>query len=225
MGIRGLGQVHSPVDHGFESAVEHHFHYVEYMVNIRWPDGVVTCPTCGRDDAPFITSRRVWQCRSKHSKRQFSVKVGTIFEDSPIALDKWLVTIWMIAGAKNGVSSYEISRAIGITQKSAWFMLHRIRLAMQDGDFTGMSGVVEVDETFIGSKARNMHKSKRDEVIKGRGTIGKTTVMGLLERQGPDGYSAVKAKVVADTRRSTLSPEVRKNVPPSIPTLIANISD
>lgn len=187
---------------------------LEYMVNIRWPDGVITCPTCGRDDANFLAARRVWQCRSKHSKRQFSVKVGTIFEDSPIALDKWLVTIWMIAGAKNGVSSYEISRAIGITQKSAWFMLHRIRLAMQDGDFSGMSGEVEVDETFIGGKARNMHKSKRQEVVKGRGTVGKTTVMGLLERHGPDGYSAVKAKTIPNTKRWTLSPEVMRNVAP-----------
>ena len=187
---------------------------LEYMVNIRWPDGVVTCPTCGRDDANFLATRRVWQCRSKHSKRQFSVKVGTIFEDSPIALDKWLVTIWMIAGAKNGVSSYEISRAIGITQKSAWFMLHRIRLAMHDGDFTGMSGTVEVDETFIGGKARNMHKSKRDEVIKGRGTVGKTTVMGMLQRGSEDVHSTVQAEIVSDTRRRTLSPRVRKNVAP-----------
>lgn len=187
---------------------------LDFMVNLRWADGVVVCPTCGRDDVRFIPTRRIWECRSKHSRRQFSVKVGTIFEDSPIGLDKWLATIWMIANAKNGVSSYEIGRSIGVTQKSAWFMLHRIRLAMQDGDFTGMSGEVEVDETFIGGKARNMHKSKRDEVIKGRGTIGKTTVMGLLERHGPDGHSAVQAKVVADTRRRTLSPEVRRNVAP-----------
>ena len=175
---------------------------LDFMVSLHWPDGIVRCPTCGRDDVRFIPTRRVWECRSKHPRRQFSVKVGTIFEDSPIGLDKWLATIWMIANAKNGVSSYEVHRAIGVTQKTAWFMLHRIRLAMQDGDFTGMSGEVEVDETFIGGKARNMHKPKRQEVVKGRGTVGKTTVMGLLERHGPDGYSAVKAKVVADTRRS-----------------------
>jgi len=187
---------------------------LEFMVTLRWPDGVVMCPNCERDDVRFIPTRRIWECRSKHPKRQFSVKVGTIFEDSPIGLDKWLATIWMIANAKNGVSSYEIGRAIGVTQKTGWFMLHRIRLAMQDGDFTGMSGEVEVDETFIGGKARNMHKAKRQEVIKGRGTVGKTPVMGLLERHGPDGHSAVKAEVIPDTQRQTLSPKVRRNVAP-----------
>ena len=133
---------------------------LNFMVNIRWPDGVVTCSTCGRDDVRFIPTRRIWECRSKHSRRQFSVKTGTIFEDSPIGLDKWLAAIWMIANAKNGVSSYEIHRAIGVTQKTAWFMLHRIRLAMQDGDFGGMSGEVEADETYIGGKARFMHKGQ-----------------------------------------------------------------
>ena len=172
---------------------------LDFMVSLRWPDGVVTCPICERDDVRFIPTRRIWECRSKHPRRQFSVKVGTIFEDSPIGLDKWLVAIWMIANAKNGVSSYEISRSIGVTQKTGWFMLHRIRLAMQDGDFGGMSGEVEVDETFIGSKARFMHKAKRAEVIKGRGAIGKTTVIGLLERHGPDGHSAVNAKVIRGT--------------------------
>ena len=187
---------------------------LDFMVNLRWPDGVVACPTCGRDDVRFIPTRRIWECRSKHPRRQFSVKVGTIFEDSPIGLDKWLATIWMIANAKNGVSSYEVSRSIWVTQKTAWFMLHRIRLAMQDGDFGGMSGEVEVDETFIGGKARNMHKAKRDAVVKGRGTVGKTAVIGLLERHGPDGHSAVKTKIVSDTRRRTLSPEVKRNVTP-----------
>ena len=113
---------------------------LNFMVSLRWPDGTVTCPNCGRDDVRFIPTRRIWECRSKHPRRQFSVKVGTIFEDSPIGLDKWLATIWMISSAKNGVSSYEVARSIGVTQKSAWFMLHRIRLAMQDGDFGGMSG-------------------------------------------------------------------------------------
>ncbi len=189
---------------------------LDFMVNLRWPDGVVTCPTCGRDDVRFIPTRTVWECRSRHSRRQFSVKVGTIFEDSPIGLDKWLATIWMIANAKNGVSSYEVSRSIGVTQKTAWFMLHRIRLAMQDGDFGGMSGEVEVevDETFIGGKARNMHNAKRQAVVKGRGAVGKTVVVGLLERHGPDGHSAVKAQVVPNIQRRTLSPEVRRNVTP-----------
>jgi transposase-like protein len=187
---------------------------LEYMISIRWPDGIVVCPTCGRDDVNFLASRRVWQCRSKHSKRQFSIKVGTIFEDSPIGLDKWLAAIWMISAAKNGVSSYEIARSIGVTQKSAWFMLHRIRLAMQDGDFGGMSGEVEVDETYVGGKARFMHKSKQKEVIQGRGTAGKTAVMGLLERHGPDGHSAVNAKVIASTSQPTLSGTARRTVAP-----------
>ena len=186
---------------------------LDFMVSLRWANGVV-CPTCGRDDVRFIPTRRIWECKSKHTKRQFSVKVGTIFEDSPIGLDKWLATIWMIANAKNGVSSYEVSRSIGVTQKTGWFMLHRIRLAMQDGDFTGMSGEVEVDETFIGGKARWMHKGKRQEVIQGRGFVGKTPVMGLLERHGPDGHSAVKANVIPDTRRGTLSPAIRRHVAP-----------
>jgi transposase-like protein len=183
------------------------------MVQLRWPNGIV-CPTCGSLEVRFIPTRRLWECRFKHARRQFSVKVGTIFEDSPIGLDQWLAAIWMIANAKNGVSSYEIHRAIGVTQKTAWFMLHRIRLAMQDGDFSGMDGEVEVDETFIGGKARNMHKGKREAVIQGRGTVGKTAVMGFLERHGSDGHSTVKAKVVPNTRRQTLSPEVRKHVVP-----------
>ena len=187
---------------------------LNFMVNIRWPNGLVTCPTCDRDDVRFIPTRRIWECRSKHLKRQFSVKVGTIFEDSPIGLDKWLATIWMIANAKNGVSSYEVHRAIGVTQKTAWFMLHRIRLAMQDGDFGGMSGEVEVDETYIGGKARNMHKSKRNAVIQGRGWAGKTVVMGLMERRSADGPSKVKAKVIDNTTRRILSGEVRRNVVP-----------
>ena len=187
---------------------------LNFMVNIRWPNGVVTCPTCGRDDVRFIPTRRIWECRSKHQKRQFSVKVGTIFQDSPIGLDKWLATIWMIANAKNGVSSYEVHRAIGVTQKTAWFMLHRIRLAMQDGDFGGMSGEVEVDETYIGGKARNVHKSKRNTVIQGRGWAGKTVVMGLMERRSAYGPSKVKAKVIDNTSRRVLSDEVRRNVVP-----------
>jgi transposase-like protein len=186
---------------------------LDFMVKLRWPDGVA-CPTCGSVDVRFIPTRRIWECKSKHEKRQFSVKVGTIFEDSPIPLNKWLATIWMIANAKNGVSSYEVHRVIGVTQKSAWFMLHRIRLAMQSESFDKMSGEVEVDETFIGGKARFMHKDKREAQIKGRGSVGKTAVLGLLERHGPDGHSAVRTKVVPNTRRKTLSPEVRKNVNP-----------
>ena len=131
------------------------------MIEVRWPDGVVRCPTCGRDDVRFIATRRLWECKGAHERRQFSVKVGTIFEDSPLGLDKWLTAVWKIANCKNGVSSYEIGRALGITQKSAWFLLHRIRAAMHTGTFNELSGDVEVDETFIGGRAQFMHLWKR----------------------------------------------------------------
>lgn len=130
---------------------------LSFMVGIRWPNGI-TCPRCGSAEVRFIGTRRLWECKTTHPKRQFSVKVGTIFEDSPISLEKWLAAIWMLANAKNGVSSYEVHRSLGVTQKTAWFMLHRIRLAMQTGTFQKFSGQVEVDETFIGGKARFMHK-------------------------------------------------------------------
>ena len=186
---------------------------LDFMVSLRWPDGVV-CPTCGSDEVRFISTRHLWQCKGKHPKRQFSIKVGTIFEDSPIGLDKWLSAIWMIANAKNGVSSYEMHRALGVTQKTAWFMLHRIRLAMQSESFDKMGGEVEVDETFIGGKARFMHKAKREATIHGRGAVGKAAVLGLLERHGPDGHSAVRATTVDDRKRRSLSPHVREHVTP-----------
>ncbi len=179
-----------------------------HVAETRWPDGPV-CPACGLVDKKhyYLKTRRVWKCRS--CKKQFSVKVGTIFEDSPVGLDKWLAAMWMLANAKNGVSSYEIHRSIGVTQKTAWFMLQRIRLAMQQGSFEKLSGEVEADETFIGGKARNMHKKKREEKIAGRGSSGKVAVMGLLERHGE-----VRTKVVPDTKSRTLQVEVRENVEP-----------
>src|SRR5467141_2133887 len=134
---------------------------LNYLVARRWPKGV-TCPTCGSESVSFSASRRIWQCATHHPKRQFSVKVGTIFEDSPIGLDKWFAAIWMLANDRNGISSYEVSRSVGVTQKTAWFMLDRIRLAMQTETFEKLSGHVEVDETFIGGKARNMHVAKRN---------------------------------------------------------------
>src|ERR1044072_2328714 len=115
------------------------------LAEARWPDGV-ECPHCGRKDVAYLANQRRWQCKDKHPRRQFSVKVGTTFEDRPIGLDKWFTAIWLIASAKNGVSSYELSRSIGVTQKSAWFMLHRIRLAMQTQSFDKLGGTVEVDE-------------------------------------------------------------------------------
>ncbi len=157
---------------------------IDYLAVRRWPRGVA-CPTCGSEKVSFNPKRRVWQCSSHHAKRQFSVKVGTIYEDSPIGLDKWLAATWMLTNCKNGVSSYEIARALDVTQKSAWFMLHRIRLALQD-DFFGskLGGEVEVDETFIGGKSRNMHLSKRQRRITGTGGKDKTAVMGIMERGG-----------------------------------------
>ena len=184
---------------------------LNFMVGLRWPNGVV-CPTCGREDVRFIPTRRLWECKSKHTRRQFSVKVGTVFEDSPIGLDKWLAAIWLIANVKNGVSSYEVARDLNVTQKTAWFMLHRIRTAMaEDGD-SPFSGQVEVDETFIGGKARFMHKDKRERSIRGRGATGKTAVVGLLERNRQDSHSRVRTEVVSNIRRRSLSPIVRQNV-------------
>jgi transposase-like protein len=156
----------------------------------------------------------LWKCRTKHPRQKFSVKVGTIFEDSPIALDKWLAAIWMIANDKNGVSSYEIHREIGVTQKTAWFMLHRIRLAMQTGTFQKLSGQVESDETYIGGKARNMHKWRKNREIKGRGTAGKAIVMGILERRGKDPISKVRAKVVQSIATEAIQAEIRQAVEP-----------
>src|SRR5689334_14594637 len=133
----------------------------DYLAARRWPDGV-ECPTCGRKDVTFLVKQNKWQCKSAHKQRQFSVKVGTIFEDSPLGLDKWLPAVWMIVNNKNGKSSWELHRALGVTQKTAWFMLHRIRLAMQS-KYGKLGGEVEVDESFIGGKSRNMHKAKRAE--------------------------------------------------------------
>lgn len=174
----------------------------QYVAKLRFPNGVV-CVHCGTLEPYYLKTRRIWKC--KHCGKQFSVKVGTIFEDSPIGLDKWLAAMWMIANAKNGISSYEIHRALGITQKSAWFMLHRIRLAMQAGSLDKLTGEIEVDETYIGGKARNMHKGKRE--AKGRGGVGKSIVVGLLNRKGK-----VRAKVVKDIKKPTLQHEVWRHV-------------
>ena len=182
---------------------------LNWVAKLRWPDGI-ECPVCGRKDARFLAKQRKWQCKSVHHHRQFGVKVGTIFEDSPLPLDKWLVAVWMVANCKNGVSSYEVARAVGVTQKSAWFMLHRIRLAMQSRSLVKLGGNgshVEVDETFIGGKARNMHAAKRERRIKGTGGKDKTAVLGVLERKGN-----VRALVIPNRRRKALQQEVRKHV-------------
>ena len=180
-----------------------------FVANLRWPDGV-TCPHCESKACAFVTSRRIWQC--KGCRKQFSVKVGSIFEDSPIPLSKWLPAMWMLVNCKNGVSSYEIARAVGVTQKSAWHMLHRVRLAMQSRHGGKLGGDVDVDETFIGGRARFMHKGKREKAIRGRGPTGKAAVMGLLERHPQKGKSRVRLEIVPNTRRHHLHARVEQHV-------------
>lgn len=184
---------------------------IDYIAIRRWPDGMVACPICGSEKvSKFNPDRRTWKCGSHHPKREFSVKVGTIYEDSPISLDKWLTVTWMLSNCKNGVSSYEIAKAVKVSQKSAWFMLHRIRLAMQDEHFgSKLNGEVEADETFIGGKARNMHKSVHERRITGCGQSfrDKTIVMGILERGG-----RVRTQVIPDRQKTTLHPIVKEHV-------------
>ncbi len=181
-------------------------HCRDFLVSLRWPSGV-TCPTCGADRPYYLASQRRWKCRVKHPLQQFSLKTGTIFEDSPLGLDKWLPAVWLIVNCKNGVSSYEIARALGVTQKTAWFMGHRIRLALHAGSFEKLMGEVEVDETFIGGKARNMHADVRRRRITARGPSDKTAVLGILERGG-----MVRTTVVKNRKKRTLQREVKKHV-------------
>src|SRR5271165_513493 len=178
------------------------------IVELRWPDGV-TCPSCGSKEVRFITTRRVWECKHKHAKRQFSAKVGTIFEDSALTLDKWFVAIWAIANCKNGISSYELHRALGVTQKSAWFMLHRIRLAMKAGSIMTSHGQFEADETFVGGKEENRHANKRTAHTP---RAGKTVVMGIVRRKTAGSHSKVKAVVIKDTTSDTLQGVITENV-------------
>jgi transposase-like protein len=178
----------------------------EFVANLRWPNGPV-CPRCGGVEHSYLTTRRLWKCKA--CKKQFSVKVGTIFQDSALGLDKWLPAVWLIANSKNGISSHELSRSLGITQKSAWFMLHRIRLAMQTGSFDKLDGEVEADETFIGGKARNMHKDVRKRKITGTGGKDKTAVMGIRQRGGE-----TRASIVPNVQRSTLHGQIAQHVKP-----------
>jgi transposase-like protein len=185
------------------------------IVQLRWPDGNVTCPRCGGDKPSFLSTRYLWTCRE--CKKQFSVKIGTIFEDSPLGFDKWLPAIWLLANAKNGISSYELARALGVTQKTGWFMLSRIRLAMQTRSFDKQMGGkgkhIEVDETFIGGASRFMHKSKRARLT-GTGAVDKVAVMGLLERKRGAKHSTVRASVVGGRKRKHLIPAVIEHVDP-----------
>jgi len=183
---------------------------LNFMKTVRWPDGV-NCPICRSNKVGFLANQRRWQCSSRHPKRQFSVKIGTIFEDSPIGLDKWLPTIWLLTNCKNGISSYEVARDLGVTQKTAWFMLHRIRLAMQSGTFwKKMDGEIEADESFIGGLARYMHKHKREQKIKAHGPAGRAIVMGLLDRK----TKQVRLKHVPNVHVDTLQADIHENVEP-----------
>ncbi|MFZ0563908.1 MAG: IS1595 family transposase [Terriglobales bacterium] len=186
----------------------------EYLVARRWPDGVV-CPRCQSKNVLFLEKYNRWHCREKHDAPQFTLKTGTIFEDSPIGLDKWLTAMWMIVNAKNGVSSWEIHRSLKVTQKTAWFMLHRVRLSMKEdfghGPLTKIGGPdseVEVDETFIGGKKQNMHKDKKVRYEAKGGASGKTVVQGILDRTARQ----VRATVVPNVKRETLQAEILKQV-------------
>jgi len=172
----------------------------EYAKQLRWPDGKVTCPRCGSEKNSFIKTRRIWFCYG--CQKQFTLKVGTIFEDSALGLDKWMTATWMLVNCRNGVSSYEIARSLGITQKSAWFMLQRIRQALQENSVMKLGGPgseVEVDETFIGGKARFMHKDRRIKMKVREHNWGKAIVMGMLERDGK-----VSARVIPDRKKDAL---------------------
>jgi transposase-like protein len=177
----------------------------DFVAKLRWPDGPV-CPNCGGVAYSYLSTRRLWKC--KECKKQYSVKVGTIFEDSPLGLDKWLPAVWLIANSKNGISSHELGRALGVTQKSSWFMLHRIRLAMQTGSFDKLDGEVEVDETYIGGKARNMHKDVRARKITGTGAQDKAVIVGIKGRDGGE----IRARVVTDRKKATFVGNIVENV-------------
>ena len=178
------------------------------MMELRWPDGTVRCPHCGSDHVTYLSKARVWKCYTGHDRPRFSLKNGTIFEDSPIGLDKWLTAVWLVVNCKNGISSYEVSRDLGVSQKSTWFMAHRIRFALHNGSFeTLLSGHVEAHKTFIGRKARNMHVEKKARRITGTGGKDKTAVMGILERGGK-----VRTSVVDNRKKKTLQSKVKKHV-------------
>ena len=196
----------------------------QFMTLLRWPEGKMTCPRCGSEKVGYLDKARVYVCYGGHKKAKFSLKVGTILEDSPIALEKWLPAIWMLANDKNGISSWELHRALGVTQKTAWFMLHRIRAAFKSGGF-GVStklggpdgGPVEVDETFVGGKVQNMHKGRRVAIQKIRSEQrnseadqypGKTAVMGMLDRE----LQQVRASVIPNVKREVLLNRILKEI-------------
>jgi transposase-like protein len=182
----------------------------DFMVGMRWPNGV-RCPMCNGSAVSFYSNRRVFRCAP--CKKQFTLKTGTIFEDSPLPLEKWLPCVWLIVNAKNGVSSCEIARGLGVTQKTAWFMLHRVRAALKVGNFDKFSGTVEADETYVGGRGENMHKEVKRRKLNGRGTTGKAVVMGLLRRD-ENGNTKVRAKLVRTPNKATVHGEIHRNVEP-----------
>ncbi len=183
-----------------------------FMIGLRWPDGVVKCPRCGSEKVTWLAHPRVWKCYGKHESPTFSLKTGTIFEESAVPLEKWLPAVWLLVTCKNGISSYEVGRDLGISQKSAWHMMHRIRFALHSGSFEKMTGQVEADETFIGGKARNMHVAKRARRITGTGGQDKTPVMGILERGKNGKSSKIRTTVISSRKRKPIHAEVRKHV-------------
>lgn len=189
-------------------------HCHEAVSAIRWPDGVVRCPTCGSDNVTYLATQRRFKCYAKHPRAQFSLKVDTLFEDSAIGLEKWLPALWLLVNCKNGISSYELARALGVTQKTGWFMLSRLRLALQGENGGKMDGTVEADETYIGGKARNMHAAKKRRVMvkRGRSIAGKVAVMALLERHGKEATSRVRLHVLHSLKKTEVQGHVRNNV-------------
>lgn len=190
-----------------------------FMMDLRWPDGKAICPYCKSERITFLEKENRFKCYEKHQKgvsQKFSLKTGTIFEESHVSLDKWLAAMWMVVNCKNGISSYEIHRGLGITQKTAWFMDHRIRLALHQGSFEKMGGegeTVEVDETYIGGLARNMHKNKR---VHGRtGGAGKLAVFGLLERSKEKGKSKVRTQVIPTNWNKEVQAIIKEVVEPN----------
>lgn len=193
---------------------------IDAVVAMRWPNGVV-CELCGADQPYYLKTQKRFKCRK--CRKQFSVKVNSIFEDSPISLTRWLPALWLIVNCKNGISSYELARDLGVTQKSAWFMLQRLRLALKARDFavkmgSGEGGGVEVDETFIGGKLKNMHKKRAAALQMARVDhktneyhtrhANKTAVFGMLDRESRQ----VRAKVVKNVKRETLQNEILSNI-------------
>jgi len=184
------------------------------VMAVRWPDGAAKCPRCGSERVTYLENARVWKCYEAHPRAKFSLKVGTVFEDSPLPLQKWLPALWLLTNCKNGISSYELARALDVTQKTAWFMLSRLRLALQSKHGGKLGGTVEVDETYIGGKSRNMHVAKRKRLgmTQANSMIGKVAVMGLLERHGKDGHSTMRLQVVDGRKRRHFVPVIDEHV-------------